>query len=78
MKAKAKVNSGRLGKGQLAEAVLEAMQPRVDYGPSGLAKELGRSAGAVANILTKAAEAGTVVQTGDSPRRYRLNGRRRR
>ncbi|QKV98150.1 MarR family transcriptional regulator (plasmid) [Streptomyces sp. NA02950] len=72
-KAKAR-NGSRLGRGDLRQMVYEYLEahPADEIGPSGLAKALGRSAGAVANALAKLADHGQAELVSDSPRRYRL------
>lgn len=66
--------SGRLGKGELSGLVLEYLiaHPGDDLGPTAIGTALQRSQGAVANCLSKLAEVGDIVQTGEHPRRYRL------
>lgn len=65
---------GRLGKGELADLVrrLLADHPKVDFGPSQIAKELDRSAGAIANALDKMTRDGAVELVQDKPKRYKL------
>lgn len=67
-------DGSRLGRGELAYLVVEflALRPTEEVGPVAVAKALERSGGAVANALGRLAEAGTVKQVGDRPRRYRL------
>ncbi|MER0443091.1 helix-turn-helix domain-containing protein [Streptomyces sp. Edi4] len=66
----------RLARGDLRQKVYEYLEahPTQEIGPSGLAKKLGRSAGAVANALAKLADHGQAELTAESPRRYRLAG----
>jgi hypothetical protein len=45
--------------------------PGQDWGPSGIAKEVGRSAGAIANALTAMVSRGQAELTCAKPRRYR-------
>ena len=68
----------RLGRGRLAEAVLDYLQANPgDHGPVGVAKALGgKSSGAVGNALGRLAEQGRAVLVGDSPRRYRASAGR--
>jgi IclR helix-turn-helix domain len=63
---------GRLGAGQLRDLVAAtlAQQPGRPLSPTAIAKQLGRSAGAVANALGVLAGQGRVVQVQTSPRRY--------
>lgn len=65
----------RLGRGRLAEAVLDYLQANPgDHGPVGVAKAIGgKSSGAVGNALGRLAEQGRAVLVGDSPRRYRAS-----
>ncbi|WP_333745571.1 helix-turn-helix domain-containing protein [Streptomyces sp. IBSBF 2950] len=73
--AETKAGTGsRLGRGDLRQMVYEhlAAHPADEIGPSGLAKTLGRSAGAVANALAKLTGQGQAELVSDSPRRYRL------
>jgi DNA-binding MarR family transcriptional regulator len=61
----------RLRRGQLREMVLEHLRGHPgEVSPAQLSKVLGRSAGAISNLLAKAAAAGEVVQTSEHPRRY--------
>ena len=64
---------GRLAPGALGALVREYLAARPDqsFGPSGIAKALGRSAGAVSNALSAMAESGEAVQVAERPRRYR-------
>ena len=66
----------RLRRGELATLVIEFLssRPTETVGPVAVAKALARSGGAVANVLGRLVEAGTVTQVGDRPRRYRLSG----
>ncbi|MHB8438533.1 MAG: MarR family transcriptional regulator [Acidimicrobiales bacterium] len=66
----------RLGRGDLAQLVLGvlAAHPGEPFGPAGVAKRLGRSAGAVANALDRLVAAGEVALVSATPRRYRLAG----
>ncbi|MGH8997379.1 MAG: hypothetical protein ACRDYB_15340, partial [Acidimicrobiales bacterium] len=63
----------RLAPGVLGAMVRDylASRPGVALGPSGIAKALGRSAGAVSNALIAMAATGEIVQVQDRPRRYR-------
>lgn len=49
-----------------------AERPGQSFGPTQIAKELGRSAGAVGNALGTMADHGQVVQTSRKPRRYAI------
>ena len=64
----------RLGPGTLRTLVREylAARPGQSFGPSGIAKALGRSAGAVSNALSTMAESGEVDLVAERPRRYRI------
>ena len=65
--------NGRLAPGALGALVREylAARPGQSFGPSGIAKALGRSAGAVSNALSTMAAAGEVQLVAERPRRYR-------
>ena len=65
--------SRRLAPGALGALVREylAARPNQSFGPSGIAKALGRSAGAVSNALSAMAASGEAVQVAERPRRYR-------
>ena len=65
--------SRRLAPGALGALVREylAARPSQSFGPSGIAKALGRSAGAVSNALSAMAASGEAVQVAQRPRRYR-------
>jgi DNA-binding MarR family transcriptional regulator len=65
--------SDRLAPGALGALVREylAARPTQSFGPSGIAKALGRSAGAVSNALSTMAAAGEVQLVAERPRRYR-------
>lgn len=69
--------SGRLARGELKALVLEYLEQNAgsEYGPSQLAKKLDRSAGAIANILDKAALDRIVELTHIRPKRYRHKNR---
>jgi DNA-binding transcriptional MocR family regulator len=64
----------RLAPGSLRGLVRDylADRPGQSFGPSGVAKSLGRSAGAVSNALSAMAESGEVRLVGEGPRRYRI------
>ncbi|MDX3165926.1 hypothetical protein PV516_19250 [Streptomyces scabiei] len=64
----------RLARGDLRQKVYEylAAHPNDEVGPTGLAKTLGRSAGAVANALAKLTDQGQAELVSEKPRRYRL------
>ena len=68
--------SARLGKGQLRDRVAEHLRahPDRDWTPSAIAKELGRSAGAISNAGEKLVELGTATTFEDKPRRFRYSG----
>lgn len=70
----------RLRPGQLDELVIAYVNEHAGeaLGPAVVAKELGRSSGAVANCLARLAKAGHVREVGKRPRRYRVvrNSRR--
>ena len=67
-----KVDNQRLGKGELRVLVLHHLQSRPGEAvtPTAVAKDLGRSAGAVGNALERLVASGEVVPTGTAPRRY--------
>jgi len=66
----------RLRPGGLDELVLAYMREHSEeapFGPTAIAKALGRSSGAVGNCLARLASAGEkVTQVGERPRRYAL------
>ena len=64
----------RLAPGALGALVREylAARPTQSFGPSGIGKALGRSAGAVSNALSTMAAAGKVQLVAERPRRYRI------
>jgi hypothetical protein len=64
----------RLAPGALGALVREylAARPTQAFGPSGIGKALGRSAGAVSNALSAMAAAGEVQLVAERPRRYRI------
>ena len=66
--------SERLAPGALGALVREylAARPGQSFGPSGIGKALGRSAGAVSNALSTMAAAGEVQLVTERPRRYRI------
>ena len=66
----------RLAPGSLRTLVHDylAARPAQSFGPSGIAKSLGRSAGAVSNALSAMAEGGEVRLVAERPRRYRIAG----
>jgi hypothetical protein len=68
--------AGRLRPGQLDELVIAHMNKHAaePLGPAAVAKELGRSAGAIANCLARLAAADRLQQVADRPRRYRAAG----
>ncbi len=56
----------------LVLAYLKSNAHSTPHGPSGIAKTLGRSSGAVANCLVRLARDERVVEVSERPRRYRL------
>lgn len=63
----------RLGSGELRGQVLDFLARNAEphgLGPSLIAKQLGRSAGAVRNALDTLTEQRTVTKVNDKPRRY--------
>lgn len=64
---------GRLRRGVLRALVAEHLRQHaeVEHTPTGVAKALGRSAGAVSNALDRLAADGAVEQTSITPRRFR-------
>lgn len=66
--------SERLAPGALGALVREYLAARSgqSFGPSGIGKALGRSAGAVSNALSTMAAAGEVELVAERPRRYRI------
>jgi DNA-binding MarR family transcriptional regulator len=70
----AAASSGRLAKGHLRAMVLEHLRARPGQAlsPTAIAKELGRSSGAIANALGRLTEAGEVSEVSTAPRRYAL------
>ncbi len=64
--------SGRLGKGQLREMVLEYLRahPGQALSPTAIAKAIGHSAGAIGNALIRLTDAGEVSLESTAPRRY--------
>lgn len=65
-------NRERLAKGGLRALVLDFLvhHPFGPYSPGAIAKDLGRSAGAVSNALAKLAAEGKVIQVAARPRSY--------
>jgi hypothetical protein len=65
--------SGRLGQGELRRQVAAVLadRPRKRFTPGEIAKELDRSAGAVANALETLAGRGQAEKVSAQPRRYR-------
>ena len=67
----------RLGRGQLGDLVIDHLRDHPgEVSPSQLAKKLGRSAGAISNVLVKLAGTADLVETSDHPRRYTWRSRR--
>lgn len=68
--------SVRLAPGTLRTLVREylAARPGQSFGPSGIGKALGRSAGAVSNALSTMTADGEVELVAERPRRYRIAG----
>lgn len=66
-------SAARLAPGALGVMVRQylAARPGKSFGPSGIAKALGRSAGAVSNALSAMADRGEVEKVAERPRRYR-------
>ena len=64
---------GRLRRGELRALVAEHLRQHaeVEHTPTGVAKALGRSAGAVSNALDRLVAAVAVEQTSVTPRRFR-------
>ncbi len=64
----------RLAPGALGALVREylAARPAQSFGPSGIGKALGRSAGAVSNALSTMAATGEVQLVAERPRRFRI------
>jgi DNA-binding MarR family transcriptional regulator len=68
-------DGGKLKPGDLEPLVLGYLKENVDsgpHGPSGIAKALQRSSGAVGNCLERLREAKKVKRVTDKPRRYGL------
>jgi hypothetical protein len=63
----------RLGQGQLHDLALEHLRayPDQEWTATGIAKEIGRSSGAIANALATMASRGQAEMTCAAPRRYR-------
>jgi hypothetical protein len=63
----------RLGQGQLHELALEHMRahPEQEWTATGVAKEIGRSSGAIANAMVTMVNRGEAEMTCAAPRRYR-------
>ncbi|GAB2677209.1 hypothetical protein GCM10027271_42540 [Saccharopolyspora gloriosae] len=68
------VTQERLAPGALHGLVEDFLteHPGVEFGPSKIGKELGRSSGAVNNALEKMTEKGVVVKTCEAPKRFTL------
>ena len=67
------VRAPRLAKGELAALVLDYLSAHPEeLGPTAVGKALGRSQGAVANVLGRLTADGRVRLVTASPRRYRL------
>ena len=68
-------SGGRLAKGHLRAMVLEHLRTRPGQAlsPTAVAKELGRSSGAIANALGRLTEAGEVSEVSTAPRRYAVS-----
>lgn len=71
----AAASGGRLAKGHLRAMVLEHLRARPGQAlsPTAIAKELGRSSGAIANALGRLTEAGEVSEVSKAPRRYAVS-----
>lgn len=64
----------RLGKGQLRQLVLGHLAAAGEpQSPSGVAKAIGHSAGAITNCLERLAKSGEVSEISQKPRRYAAN-----
>ena len=63
----------RLGQGQLHQLALDHLRahPEQEWTATGIAKEIGRSSGAIANALATMADRGEAEMTCAAPRRYR-------
>jgi DNA-binding MarR family transcriptional regulator len=63
----------RLAPGELAAMVAAALaaHPDIEYTPTQLSHKLGRSAGAIHNVLEKMIASGRAVRTRDKPKSYR-------
>jgi hypothetical protein len=63
----------RLGQGQLHELALEHLRahPEQEWTATGVAKEIGRSSGAIANAMVTMVNRGEAEMTCAAPRRYR-------
>jgi hypothetical protein len=67
------VRASRLAKGELAALVVDYLSAHPgELGPTAVGKALGRSPGAVANVLQRLAVDGRVRLVSQAPRRYRL------
>ncbi|MWA07391.1 AAA domain-containing protein [Actinomadura sp. LD22] len=66
-------NRGRLGQGELRRRVAAVLvdRPQNLFSPGEIAKDLGRSAGAVANALDTLTDRGQAERVSGRPRRYR-------
>ena len=62
----------RLGRGELRATVLAFLNAHKgeEFTPTALAKQLGRSAGAIGNAAAKLVFANEIVRTSEAPRRY--------
>jgi DNA-binding MarR family transcriptional regulator len=67
-------STDRLGRGALGTLVREylAARPDEDLGPTQIGKALGRSQGAVSNVLGRLEASGEAQLVSASPRRYRI------
>lgn len=68
----------RLRPGELRARVLEFVRarPREELSPTGVARALNASAGAVSNALERLVQSGDVVRKADSPRRFSAASKR--
>lgn len=64
-----KLRSGEL-RGQVEDHLRE--HPAAEFSPVEIGNKLGRSSGAVANVLEKLTEAGVAQRTSNKPKRYQL------
>jgi DNA-binding transcriptional ArsR family regulator len=67
-------SSSRLGAGKLRDMVLNHLRehPDEEWTPSAMGKALARSAGAIFNACQRLTADGTITQTSEKPRRFRV------